>query len=78
MKTYEVVIDRNGSNSYVWGRISGIIYMLTDMPEIEMGWGKDENAVMLPFKATEKQADAIHELLTKMYPKWYVGMKEIE
>lgn len=79
MKTYEVLIDSRTTNQYVNGRISGIIYMLTGMPEIEMAWGEEKFNTVMPFKATEEQSKAVHECLNKMYaPKFYVGIREVE
>lgn len=80
MKKYEILIDGKASNSYVRGRINGMIFVLTGMPEVSFGYAKSKDGVewVMCYVATEEQHKAVVECLEKHYPKAFVGWKEVE
>jgi hypothetical protein len=68
-KICEVVIDVN-ANEYIRGRISGITYVLTGMPEQTFGWRQREEGSDYDwfFVATQEQYQTIIDTIEKLYP----------
>ena len=56
-------------NDYIRGRISGIIYALSGMPEEGYGWMRDADNgnELLCFDCTEEQYTAITATINKLY-----------
>lgn len=78
MKTYEILIDGRSANEYIQGRISGIIHALTGMPDKGYPWRTlDHIEWTTRFDATEEQYLTIQKELNKIYPKAFVGIREI-
>lgn len=79
METYEILLNRFFMDEYIEGRISGVIYVLTGMPE-DSGYTyiEDGKDAMMQFDATEGQAKAVAECINKLYPEVYAGIKMAE
>lgn len=69
MGTYSITLSGEHLNEYIEGRISGMIYVLTGMPNSRYAWRKheDDERSYLNFKATEEQYNAICEAIDKTY-----------
>ena len=69
-KIYEVVIDGKKTNEYIRGRISGMSYILTGMPEKVYGWGyrKDKDEWVWLFGATKELYQTVIDAIEKVYP----------
>jgi hypothetical protein len=80
MKTYEVLLHGPAMNDYIKGRINGIIYALSGMPEKEYAWTMSKNTpdVTMRFDATEEQCEAIVSSLNKLYSKAFLGVRVVE
>ena len=79
MKKYEMLVHGPAVNNYIMGRISGIIYVLSGMPEKEYVWKieSDGRDCLLIYEASEEQHLAITRCIHHRYPKAYVGAREI-
>lgn len=72
MKTYRITIfDIDKLNDYIIGKISGIIWGISGMPEVEAAWmkNKKENLEHHRFCCTEEQCQAIFDAINKRYGK---------
>lgn len=80
MKTYLIYIDGKKTNTYIRGRISGMIYVLTGQPEMTFGWAKARGDIhyMTKVVATEEQLTAITDCIKKVYPDAILLVKEKE
>jgi hypothetical protein len=80
MKTYEVLLHGPATNGYIKGRVSGIIYALTGMPEKEYVWMESADGldVTMRFDTTPDQSKIIVNCINKLYPNAYVGVRVVE
>jgi hypothetical protein len=78
-KTYEILIEGRLTNDYIRGCIRGIIYALTGMPEEAYVWGQREIGAewTMCFDATEAEYRSVWGAVNKLYPKAFIGIKEI-
>ena len=79
MKTYEMLLHGPAINDYIKGRIGGIIYALTGMPEKEYAFAesKDGLDVYMQFDATQEQCETVVNCINKIYNKAFVGVRVI-
>ena len=79
MKMYEMLIEGMATSEYIRGRISGIIYALSGMPKKGYGWRveADGRDWFLCFNATEDQKRSIVECIETLYPKAFMGVREV-
>lgn len=70
MKTYQIIIDDAELNDFQRGRISGIIYCLTGMPEVMCAWYRTsgDNGYEIPYHATEEQHRQVVDVIAKSFP----------
>lgn len=80
MKKYEILVHGPAANDYIMGRISGIIYALSGMPEKEYAWKIESDGLdcLLIYEATEEQHLTITRCVYHLYPKAYVGARSLE
>ena len=80
MKTYEMLLHGPATNDYIKGRISGIIHVLTGMPEKQYVWmGYTDNPdLRVRFDATQEQCEAIRACIGKLYSKAFMGVRVVE
>lgn len=81
MKTYEMLINgAPATNEYIRGRISGIIHVLSGMPEKGYAWKTQEEELdwTIRYDATEEQHEAIKAYIEKYYPNAYAGVRVVE
>lgn len=81
MKTYEMRIADDYTTTYIRGQISGMIFVLTDMPADYSGFAKKnftDDDWDLRYMASEEQQSAILDCLYRKYPEAIVGVKEVE
>lgn len=78
METYEILLNRSYMNEYIEGRISGIIYVLSGMPDSGYVIMHDGPDTMMRFDGTEDQVKAVADCLNKLYPEIYAGMRLAE
>ena len=68
MKHIIRIIPCEKLNEYIQGRISGIIYALSGMPEIGYAWMRRTNGVeYMRFDCTDEQFALIKETIGKLY-----------
>lgn len=70
MKVYTVILNGERVNDYIRGRISGMAYVLTGMPERTYSWRKLENCNhwYMDIECTEVQYLAVVEVIENVYP----------
>ena len=70
MRTYAIELRRDKLNEFKIGRISGIIWALTGMPEQEYAWTESEDGTVCTM-IFETDADGmclVHDTIEKWYP----------
>ena len=79
-KTYQLVADDYTTTTFVRGRISGMIYVLTGQPEKDYGWTKAPGDVhwITRFIADAEQYKAVIDCVEKKYPNTILHVKEVE
>ena len=66
----KIILDEEQLTPYKLGRIIGMVYVITDMPDMMHGREarKDDNRMILAFKCTDVQYQAAVEVIEKVYP----------
>lgn len=67
---YEIVLDAEKTNTYIRGRINGMIYILTRKPDMSWGWSckKGDNRWFTKTQCSEEVFKEIIETIEHVYP----------